>query len=208
MGPSPGVEREGDERGGSRKPQDREWKGLQKEGRAARCIDGWSAGRTNMKRVIWAIVGAVLLAATPVLPADAGGRGGFHGGGARTTGGGGWHGGGARWTGGGGWHGGGSGWHGGTRVFIGGWWGPGWWGPGYWGPSYAYPYAYPYGYPYYAAPPVAVQQGTQEYIQQGSAPQQQGYWYYCQNPQGYYPYVKECPAGWLQVVPQQQPPSP
>jgi hypothetical protein len=53
-----------------------------------------------------------------------------------------------------------------------------------------------------------IQQQPQEYIQQSPAPQQQGYWYYCQNPQGYYPYVKECPAGWLQVVPQPTPPSP
>ncbi len=33
------------------------------------------------------------------------------------------------------------------------------------------------------------------------APQTQNYWYYCTNPQGYYPYVKDCPGGWLQVVP-------
>jgi hypothetical protein len=29
----------------------------------------------------------------------------------------------------------------------------------------------------------------------------QNYWYYCQNPMGYYPYVKECPSGWMKVVP-------
>jgi hypothetical protein len=27
------------------------------------------------------------------------------------------------------------------------------------------------------------------------------YWYYCQSPRGYYPYVPQCPSGWLQVVP-------
>jgi hypothetical protein len=27
------------------------------------------------------------------------------------------------------------------------------------------------------------------------------YWYYCQNPPGYYPYIKDCPAGWMTVVP-------
>ncbi|MDD2851213.1 MAG: hypothetical protein PHY09_04840 [Desulfuromonadaceae bacterium] len=27
------------------------------------------------------------------------------------------------------------------------------------------------------------------------------YWYYCQNPMGYYPYVKECSTGWMKVVP-------
>jgi hypothetical protein len=32
------------------------------------------------------------------------------------------------------------------------------------------------------------------------------YWAYCQNPEGYYPYVQECPGGWLAVVP--TPPAP
>ena len=32
------------------------------------------------------------------------------------------------------------------------------------------------------------------------------YWYYCENPRGYYPYVSECPGGWMKVVPQQAPP--
>jgi hypothetical protein len=27
------------------------------------------------------------------------------------------------------------------------------------------------------------------------------YWYYCKDPQGYYPYVKQCPGGWMKVVP-------
>jgi len=27
------------------------------------------------------------------------------------------------------------------------------------------------------------------------------YWYYCPNPQGYYPYVQQCPAGWMTVIP-------
>jgi len=27
------------------------------------------------------------------------------------------------------------------------------------------------------------------------------YWYYCPNPSGYYPYVKECPPGWMTVAP-------
>lgn len=33
----------------------------------------------------------------------------------------------------------------------------------------------------------------------------QPYWYYCQNPGGYYPYVQQCPNGWLQVVPDARP---
>jgi len=43
-----------------------------------------------------------------------------------------------------------------------------------------------------------------EYVQQ---PQYDpNYWYYCENPRGYYPYVSECPGGWMKVVPQQAPP--
>ncbi len=87
------------------------------------------------------------------------------------------------------------------------------WGPGYGGyPGYSWYPAYPYAYypapyyaaPYYAAPPVVIQQQPQVYSQ----PQQQqsDYWYYCQNPQGYYPYVKSCPGGWMRVVPEPAPP--
>ena len=32
-------------------------------------------------------------------------------------------------------------------------------------------------------------------------PEQPFYWYYCQDPQGYYPYVESCPSGWMRVVP-------
>ncbi len=73
-----------------------------------------------------------------------------------------------------------------------------WIGPG-WGPWWGYPY------PYYVAPPVVVQQQPEVYV----APGQQeapSYWYFCQNPKGYYPYVKQCPGGWLKVVP--TPPAP
>lgn len=30
------------------------------------------------------------------------------------------------------------------------------------------------------------------------------YWYYCDHPQGYYPYVQHCPGGWRQVAPTPQ----
>ncbi len=72
-------------------------------------------------------------------------------------------------------------------------------GPWWWGPPAPYYYPY-YGYPYYASPPVVVQQSPSVYIQQQPS-KQPAYWYYCPNPQGYYPYVKECSAGWLTVVP-------
>lgn len=82
------------------------------------------------------------------------------------------------------------------------------WRPGfsfYFGtPWYPRPYfAYPY-YPYYP-PVVTVPVDPPVYIERDPAPTQQslapGYWYYCSNPEGYYPYVKECPSGWRQVDP-------
>ena len=71
------------------------------------------------------------------------------------------------------------------------WVGPGpWWGP------------YPY---YYPAPPMAVQPPT-VYEQAAPPVQAPTYWYYCPNPQGYYPYIQQCPNGWMQVVPPTTPP--
>jgi hypothetical protein len=63
------------------------------------------------------------------------------------------------------------------------------------------------GFPDYAAPPVVVAPTPPVYIQQGTPPDQAGYWYYCQNPQGYYPYITQCPAGWIAVAPTQTPPA-
>ncbi len=143
----------------------------------------------------------VALLLSTAVPGHAASGGGSHGGGSWSGSGGhggSWHGGGTSH---GGWHGGG--WHGrrhfwGPRVFFGvGVAAPFWWYP------YGYAYPYPYAYPAYS-PPVAVESSPQTYIEQDTQAQQ--YWYYCQNPQGYYPYVKECPGGWQQVAP--QPPEP
>ncbi|HEX2603189.1 MAG TPA: hypothetical protein VHL60_00835 [Oxalicibacterium sp.] len=81
--------------------------------------------------------------------------------------------------------------------------------PGYW--HYPGPYYYPpYPYPYYAYPPVVVAPAEPPtYIQQEPAPQQaqpSNDWFYCRKPEGYYPYVKQCPGGWQRVAP--QPPQP
>jgi len=87
-------------------------------------------------------------------------------------------------------------------AFRGGLWiGPGWgWGP-WWGPPY-YPYAYGPYYPNYAPAPYVVEQQPQVYVQPTQQPEEQSYyWYFCTNPQGYYPYIKQCPKGWLKVVP-------
>jgi hypothetical protein len=80
--------------------------------------------------------------------------------------------------------------------------------PGYW--RYPDPYFYP-PYPYYSYPPVVLTPAEPPtYIQQAPAPQQQAQpsndWYYCRKPEGYYPYVKQCPGGWQRVSP--QPPQP
>jgi len=37
---------------------------------------------------------------------------------------------------------------------------------------------------------------------QVAAPTQDYYWYHCDKPEGYYPYVKECPGGWQKVTPE------
>jgi hypothetical protein len=98
----------------------------------------------------------------------------------------------------------------------GGYYGHGGYGGGYRGhssfgfsfgvPYYSYPY---YSYPYYAPPVITVPSAPPVYIQQAPPVIQQtppGYWYYCTNPQGYYPYIKQCLNSWQQVEP--IPPSP
>jgi len=49
-------------------------------------------------------------------------------------------------------------------------------------------------------PPVTYIQ--QEDGAQAATESQTNYWHYCSNPEGYYPYVKKCPDGWLPVAPQ------
>ena len=85
----------------------------------------------------------------------------------------------------------------GVGVYV----GPGWYGP--FSP-----------YPYYVQPPIVIQQQPPVYVQPAPQyaqpdPQQeeQYYWYFCPNPRGYYPYVKQCPSGWLRVVPSSPPPA-
>ncbi len=90
---------------------------------------------------------------------------------------------------------------GGPRIAIG--IGP-FWGP-YWGP-YTYPYAYAYPYAY---PPVVVVPSTPVYVPPAppasAPPPPPPSWYYCENPQGYYPYVQQCPRGWRPVAPGGEP---
>ena len=89
---------------------------------------------------------------------------------------------------------------GGYGLGLGLGYGLGYGGYGFW-PYYSYPPAYP--------PPsaVAVPAAPPVYVERQEMPQPQvspppNYWYYCRAPEGYYPYVKDCPDGWLQVPPQ------
>ena len=83
----------------------------------------------------------------------------------------------------------GHGGHGGRgSVFFG-------FGGGFGAPYYPYAYApYPYYYPppVYYAPPAY-------YAPAPAPPPPSPSWYYCDNPQGYYPYVPSCASGWRQV---------
>jgi hypothetical protein len=83
-------------------------------------------------------------------------------------------------------HGGGHGHHGRSHVGV------FFSAPLFW-PYYPQPYYYPPVVVTPASPPVYIEQGQ-------SSPQQ--YWYFCSEPQGYYPYVKQCASGWQQVAPQ------
>ena len=100
--------------------------------------------------------------------------------------------------------------HVGVGIYIGGPYHP------YYHPYYPYPY-YGYGpyYPYYpyAPPAVVVQQPPATYVEQPQASvapavptQAANSWYHCDKPDGYYPYIKECPGGWKAVTP--SPPQP
>ncbi|HUL23257.1 MAG TPA: hypothetical protein VLZ10_17515 [Thermodesulfobacteriota bacterium] len=89
--------------------------------------------------------------------------------------------------------------------------GYGWWGYPY-GWAYPYGWGYPYGwnypyYPYYGpyygggyeVPTVPPEEVTPP--PESGQQQQPSYWRFCQDPEGYYPYVKDCPGGWMAVVP-------
>ena len=138
-----------------------------------------------MKRMIAVVVAGLFLLGVAA-SADARGRGGGGGG----------HGGHGSGSHGGRFHGHhfhGHGFRGSVVIGTGVWLGP------YWG-AYGYP---PY-YPYYPYEPVPVVAEPQTYIQQ-PAP---SYWYYCEEAKAYYPYVQQCPGGWLTVVPPAAPESP
>jgi len=78
-----------------------------------------------------------------------------------------------------------------------GWYDPLWW-------PYDY---YPYGYDYLPPPVVGGAVGpAYQAPPDGMADQQN--WYYCPDPQGYYPYVRTCNAPWQAVPGTPTPPPP
>ncbi|HYF58846.1 MAG TPA: hypothetical protein VEA81_07820 [Burkholderiaceae bacterium] len=90
-------------------------------------------------------------------------------------------------------------------MYIGSPWRP-WYGPG-WYPGWGWS-AYP---PVVVAPPVVVSpppnvvyvERAPEPVDPGAAPAA-GYWYWCAEPQGWYPEVRECTNGWQPVPPRAQ----
>jgi hypothetical protein len=142
-----------------------------------------------MKQITLACFIIALIASNSVWARGGGGHGGFGGGGHY---GGGWGG----HYGGGGYYGRG-GYYSGMGLGLGLGYGLGYYG-GYYSPYYGYPstvITVP------VTPPVYIQQ-TPPAAQQNPS----GYWYYCNSPQGYYPYIKQCPSGWQQVEPTPPPP--
>lgn len=81
--------------------------------------------------------------------------------------------------------------------------------------SFGFYMGVPFGNPWYVPPPSYYYSAPQTviirapepppvYIERQApvaAPSAPPMWYYCNNPQGYYPYVRQCPSGWLQVAP-------
>ncbi len=82
----------------------------------------------------------------------------------------------------------------------------------YFGPPVVFgPAWYPAPYYYPPAPVIVTQPAPPPvYIEQSPAPAapvaapaaEPAYWYYCKHSKAYYPYVKECAAGWERVLPQ------
>ncbi|PLP96274.1 hypothetical protein CYJ10_33125 [Cupriavidus pauculus] len=136
--------------------------------------------------VVAVVSGAAMVASNPLWAAGRGGGGG--GGGMRGGGmqGSGMHGGGFHGHSGfhhGGFH------HGHVAFFaVGAGW-PGWWGYAYDGWPYYPAYS---AYSAYPTTPVT-------YIEKGDGSDSASandWWYRCNEPNGYYPYVQDCPAGW------------
>lgn len=67
-------------------------------------------------------------------------------------------------------------------------------------------YWYDYGRPWYGAPysryDLLAPAQPPLYIERNAAPETRPTWYFCSDPQGYYPYVKQCSNEWRPVAPE------
>lgn len=87
----------------------------------------------------------------------------------------------------------------GMSPYYGGY-GPGWYGAPWGDYPWAYPWTYPYGRAVIVRPPppmVYVERAAPQ--AQWSQWSQWSQWYYCADPSGYYPYVKQCAISWRSV---------
>jgi hypothetical protein len=135
-------------------------------------------GRTKIKKAICLILVVLVPLISDTLPGYAKGHGHGHGHGQRGR----------------------------HHTFRGGTWtGTTWseWDPWWWAAPY-YP-AYLYYYDYWA-PPDINQEPSPVYVQPTPQVEEQSYWYFCPDSRNCYPYVKQCPKGWLKVVPPAGPP--
>lgn len=73
-------------------------------------------------------------------------------------------------------------------------WGAGWGDDGWGDDGGIYYWNAPPARVYHRPPPVI-------YIEPHRRQDKPYYWYHCSSPKGYYPYVKQCPPGWVKVVP-------
>jgi hypothetical protein len=82
---------------------------------------------------------------------------------------------------------------------------PGYYYDPFWPYYYSYPYRYGYGYPYGYVPPPVARAPVRDYVPpdyippEDLGPPPQQFWFYCDAPEGYYPYVRDCTHEWQPV---------
>lgn len=159
---------------------------------------------TSKKRLLLTLSMALIIGSSTIANVLA--AGGWRGGGGLYVGG---------WHGGGGWRGGG--WNRGGRVgiYLGapigfnyGYSPYPYYGAPYYGSPYSYAPAPIYYPPVQSAPVIYIERKNEVRISSRKSPRnssqtnQTSWWYYCVDSKSYYPYVKNCPEGWLRVAPE------
>jgi hypothetical protein len=87
------------------------------------------------------------------------------------------------------------------RGFRGGFYGPRFgFGLGFYDPLW-WPWYSPWYYPYFGREVILQYGPPAGYLPPPEGAAQPQYWYHCNNPEGYYPYVQQCVTGWQTVAP-------